>query len=211
MELKRNRTLTLDELDDLDLQSKEAEKIKPHKKVQGRFHLPVLYLNDPTQWEVAAPEDRRLFTSEVASKACIGNCCGHEGLKSACCHVDPNDLEHVLGPVPEDWIKDIIRWFGFKKIYYKREDIVIDFEEGKLLGETFFKNHEVFRSEGSYPMLRLQVTGPRFACKFLSTETGGCTIYAQRPDFCKDYYCSWVQANFLVKTREHPNRYVKLR
>lgn len=210
MELKINRTITLAELEELEKEAKKKEN-KESKKIEGRFHLPVLYLNDPTQWEMASPENMRVFSPDISEKTCVGNCCGHEGLKSGCCHVDPTDLEHVLGPVDEKWIKRIIQWFSFKQIFFKREDIVIDYEEDKIIGEMFFRGHEIFSSKSSYPMLRWQVTGPRFACKFLSTVTGRCTIYAERPQMCEDYFCSYLKANFLLKTREHPNRYVKLR
>ena len=212
MELKLNRTLTIEQLEELDAQTKVIEKKEPKKKAESRFHLPVLYLNDPTQWTVAEEQDWKVFTPEISEKVCVGGCCGVEGLKSACCHLDPENIEHVLGPLDEQWIKDIIKWFNVtKKIHYKREDIVIDYEEGKIIGETFFRGHEVFASQASYPMLRFQVTGQRFACKFISTQTGRCTIYSERPIMCRDYYCQMVLGNYLVKTREHPNRYVKLR
>lgn len=180
------------------------------QKVLNKYHLPVLYINDATQWE-NNPHKLR-FTDEVAKKTCLENCCGYEGLKCACCMLDPNDLEHVLGKVDEQWIEDIRQWFKTtKKMFLSREDVVIDYEEGKLLGETWFNDHPVFRNEKSYPMLRIQVYGQRFVCKFLNVKSGVCTIYSQRPNMCKDYYCQYIKSNFLVRTRQNPNTYVNLK
>lgn len=180
------------------------------QKVLNKYHLPVLYINDATQWENNPHKQR--FTDEIAKKTCLENCCGYQGLKCACCMLDPNDLEHVLGKVDEQWIEDIKHWFKTtKKMFLSREDIVIDYEEGKLLGETWFNDHPVFKNEKSYPMLRIQVYGQRFVCKFLNVKSGACTIYSQRPNMCKDYYCQYIKSNFLVKTRQNPNTYINLK
>jgi Fe-S-cluster containining protein len=169
---------------------------------KNKYYIPTLYINDPTLWVPQPREKRRMFTSEVAEQTCLGNCCGVEGLKAACCYIDTNDLEHVLGPVEEEWIKNIIRWFNKKDIYYKRSNIVIDFDEGTYIGENFFNGHQVFQSRQSYPMMRMQVVGPRMACIFLNTETGRCTIYHQRSDMCVFYYCQYCKTNFSLKELE---------
>ena len=187
-----------------------VNEVEQPQKVLNKYHLPVLYINDATQWENNPHKQR--FTDEVAKKTCLENCCGYEGLKCACCMLDPNDLEHVLGKVDEQWIEDIRQWFKTtKKMFLSREDVVIDYEEGKLLGETWFNDHPVFRNEKSYPMLRIQVYGQRFVCKFLNVKSGVCTIYSQRPNMCKDYYCQYIKSNFLVRTRQNPNTYVNLK
>lgn len=205
---KDSKTRTIKSIE----QPQQQEKIvvvEP-QKIINKYHLPVLYINDATQWENNPHKQR--FTDDVAKKTCLENCCGYEGLKCACCMLDPNDLEHVLGKVDEQWIENIRQWFkNTKKMFLSREDIVIDFEEGKLLGETWFNDHPVFKNEKSYPMLRIQVYGQRFVCKFLNVKSGVCTIYSQRPDMCKDYYCQYVKSNFLVKTRQNPNTYVNLK
>lgn len=177
----------------------------------GRFYLPVLFINDSTQWPSQPLENRKKMTDELNTSTCVGNCCGVKGLKSGCCTVDPEDIEHVLGPLDEKWIKDTLKWFVSKGIYFKRDDLVIDYEEGKILGNTFFNGHPVFQSKDSYPIMRMQPTGPRFACKFLSVDTGRCTIYHQRPEMCRTYFCEYVKANFLLRTKDHPNRYIKVR
>ena len=187
-----------------------VNEVEQPQKVLNKYHLPVLYINDATQWENNPHKQR--FTDELAKKTCLENCCGYEGLKCACCMLDPNDLEHVLGKVDEQWIEDIRQWFKTtKKMFLSREDVVIDYEEGKLLGETWFNDHPVFRNEKSYPMLRIQVYGQRFVCKFLNVKSGVCTIYSQRPNMCKDYYCQYIKSNFLVRTRQNPNTYVNLK
>ncbi len=215
------RSLSSEELASLEKKSREMvrdivkkppsdpEKNKePPKK--DRFYLPVLRINDPTQWDSKPLSERKYFTDDVAKSVCIGNCCQVEGLSAGCCQLDPDDLEHVLGPVDEAWIKDTIKWFKKKGMDVTRHDIVIDYEEGKLIGQKFFNDHEVFKRPDTYPIIRIQASGIRFSCKFLNVQTGKCTIYAQRPNMCKDYYCSYIKANFLVKTKNHPNKYEKI-
>ena len=213
MDLKPSRRMSVDELESLEAETRSSEP-EPNV-VAERFYLPVLRINDPSEWP-SLPLDQRLpLTDQQAHDTCLGNCCGVPGLKAGCCHLDPADLEHVLGPIKkpldEHWIRDILKWFNAKGIWLKREDVVVDFEEGQVMGRTLFGDHEVFKSRESYPMLRVQVVGPRYACKFLSPETGRCTIYGQRPKMCRDYYCEYIKGSFLVRTAEHPNRYEKLR
>jgi Fe-S-cluster containining protein len=156
-------------------------------------------------------ENRIHFTDPVAYNTCIGNCCGVKDLKAACCYLDPDDIEHVLGPLDEEWISGFVKHLRKQGLSAGRHDVVIDFEEGKLIGEKFFRGHPVFQSPDSYPILRIQAVGPRFACKFLNFETGKCTIYNNRPNMCRDYLCQYIRANFLVRTKAKPNTYQKLR
>lgn len=179
-------------------------------KKRDKFYLPVLYINDATQWPTKPNSERQHFTDAVAKETCLGKCCGVEGLRAACCQLDPEDLEHVLGPVDEEWIKKTIKWFKNKGMNVTRHDIVIDYEEGKLIGQTWFNDHEIFKMPDTYPILRIQANGQRFACKFLNVHNGMCTIYEHRPNMCRDYLCAYVKANFLVKTHNHPNTYKKI-
>ena len=176
-------------------------------KKENRFYLPVLNVNHLDHWPPAPLSERKHFTDGVAKETCLSNCCGVPGVKSACCRLDPDDLEHVLGPLDEDWIRKIIKFFARKGLNLKRQDIVIDYEEGVLIGRKFFNSHRVFENKDSYPFMRFQVDGPHFSCKFLNGENGMCNIYSERPDMCRNYLCSYVKSNFLVKTKEHPNRW----
>lgn len=182
-------------------------------KVPSKFYLPVLRINDASQWESKPLSERTHWTDDNAKKTCLGNCCGVKDLRAGCCQLDTDagDMEHVLGPVDEDWIKRTIHWFRKKGINVTRHDLVIDWDEGKLIGRQFFHDHEVFKQKDSYPILRIQANGKRFACKFLNVHNGMCTIYEQRPDMCRDYLCEYVKANFLVATKDHPNTYKKIR
>lgn len=205
-------------MEELELIEKEVRSFQQKLQTQNKktapkhdkYHLPVLNINSPTEWPSLPKEERKLLTDELSTATCVGNCCGVNGLKSGCCKLDPYALEHVLGPIEEEDITRIIRWFKTKNIHYKRADVVIDFEEGKLIGQKFFNGHEVFNSAATYPILRIQVAGPFYSCKFLS-DTGFCTIYANRPNMCRNYLCEYILSNFLVKTKTHPNRYEKLR
>jgi hypothetical protein len=230
MKIKPQLPRSVDELEKISQEkAKEDNAIKQannrkflgnlHKPLKNdkdnRFHLPVLNLNDPTQWPSQPLENRLKFTDEVALHTCLGNCCGVEGLKAACCHLDPDDLEHVLGPVTESWITEIVNWLNIKGIKATRSDVVIDFDEGKLIGQKFFtgERQAVFSSKESYPMLRFQIDGPRFSCKFLNPISGKCSIYIKRPEMCKGYLCQYIKANFFVKSDpiNHPNTYKKIR
>jgi Fe-S-cluster containining protein len=233
MEIKVRPALTVEELEKLkkerevvDNAAKKKEmsrivrgnlqaKVDAAKAKTDRFHLPVLHINDPTQWPSQPNENRPRFTDEVAYNTCLGNCCGVEGLKAGCCQMDPDDMEHVLGPLDEEWIEDIVKWLRRKGIAASRADVVIDWEEGKIIGEKFFNGERkaVFLAKESYPILRFQVFGPRFACKFLNPTNGKCTIYEKRPKMCRGYLCQYVKANFLIRTDpvNHPHTYTKFR
>ena len=121
MKLQQKKSLSIEELEQIDKKSvntptlpKEngSDKTEPNEKsFHDRYYLPVLNLNHATEWSPKPLSERKHFTDEVAMETCLGNCCGVEGLKGACCQIDPYDLEHVLGPVTEDCIKKIINYF----------------------------------------------------------------------------------------------------
>lgn len=176
-----------------------------------RFYLPVLNLNNERYWPPKKRTERQFWTDEKAFEVCVGNCCNVPGLKAACCRLDPEDLEHVLGPVTEEDIRKIIVKLSKQGMTVKRSDVVVDFEEGKIIGDKFFGSHKIFNEPTSYPMLRMQLDGPRFTCKFLSPETGKCGIYKFRPAMCEGYLCQYVQNNYMIRTRDKPNTFRKIR
>lgn len=185
------------------LDKKELQALKKENK----YYLPVLRLNDPAFWPEKKNSEKRHLTDAIAAETCLSNCCGHPGVKSACCRMDPDDLEHVLGPVDEKSIKRLIKWFAAKGITMKREDIVIDFEEGKIIGEKLFNGHQIFERKESYPIMRFQVEGPRYACKFLNQTTGHCSVYPVRPDpMCVTYYCRYIKANFHMNSKGYKGK-----
>lgn len=187
------------------------EDLDPKKLRQDmKFFLPVLKINHVEMWPPLPKAERKHFTDEVAKQTCLSNCCGHAGLKSACCRMDPADLEHVLGPLDEEWIAQIIKWFKKKNIHLTRHDVVIDFEEGQIIGRNLFNSHPIFEDKKSFPIMRFQVDGPRYSCKFLNNQTGMCTIYESRPDMCRNYLCNFVKSNFLVKSKTNPGKWQAL-
>lgn len=210
------KTISLEELIE---QSKIADYTEPQGVKQQSnqeilkkdiFFVPRLEINKPEYW----PDNpnKKHFLPVIAEKTCLGNCSGVEGLKSGCCKLNPDDIEHVLGPCDEKWIKqikeDLFKKFGVR---YSREDIVIDYEEGKKIGEKHFNNHAVFKNKDAYPILRMQMAGTNFACKFLNLLSGKCSIYELRPEFCRGYYCNYIKANFLVRKQGTQTQYVDLR
>jgi Fe-S-cluster containining protein len=200
--------IPLEEFDDAS--GNLVEDLLPKSIEKNKWHMPRLNVNDDTFYE--AVENPTLFTDKVALDTCLGNCCGVKGLKAACCHLNPDTLEHVLGPVDEKWIKEFIKiMHSTNGMTLTRSDIVVDYEEGKIMGKQLFNDHPVFQDPKAYPFLRMQVYGPRYACKFLNPQTNKCGIYAHRPTFCRNYYCSYVKANFLVRQPGTQNTYVKLR
>ena len=182
------------------------EELRDLKK-ENRFYLPVLHINHMDMWPPKPKSQRKHFTDKMAKEVCLSRCCGVDGLKSACCRLDPDDIEHVLGPLSEEWISSIIKWFKKKGVNVTKQDIAIDFDEGVLIGRKFFNGHRVFEDPKSYPIMRFQVDGPHFSCKFLNNASGMCNIYEQRPDMCRNYLCGFVKSNFLVRTKEHPNQW----
>lgn len=230
MEIKQKKSLSLDDLIEMDKQRQTEQQVKvpsrnqtlkeqeqdpnQEKDYRDKYYLPVLNINQEQEWISKPKDERRHFTDEVAMKTCLGNCCGVPGLKGGCCHLDPVDLEHVLGPVDEEWIKDIVKWFRKKGLNFSRQDIVIDYDEGVVIGDTLFKdspNNAVFKDKKAYPFLRFQVLGPRYVCKFMNPTTYKCQIYEVRPNMCRTYYCQFIFSNFLVKTKAHPNRWQVVR
>jgi len=211
MELEGAKSYDPFEVDDNLTKKGKGKPRRPPKdelyqaRKDNKYYLPVLSLNDETMWPVASLKDRRHLTDKLAEEVCLSNCCGVPGVFSACCRLDPDDLEHVLGPVKEKWVKRFLRYAIKKGWNYKRSDVVIDYEEGKLIGDRFFDGHPIFGKPFSYPMMRIQAMGPRFGCKFLNPDNGMCGIYEQRPDMCRGYYCQHIKKNFLVQTQDKPN------
>lgn len=207
-----SKTLRIDfennEFETSSLENKKDEAFLGEKP--DKFYLPVLNLNQEQHWPSKPVNERKHFTDDVAYDTCLGNCCGHEGLKAGCCQIDVDDLEHVLGPIDEDWIKNFVRTNKKNGNNISRQDVVIDFEEGKLIGDKFFNGHEIFKQKTSYPMFRFQIYGHRFICKYLNASTKKCEIYLQRPNMCASYICQYVKTNFLVKP-QNSNTYMKIR
>lgn len=217
---KTVRTISIDELyendkdHDIALQSDHKkhnlskEELRELKK-ENRFYLPVVYLNHMDMHPSKPNSERSHWTDKKAMETCLGNCCGIPGTKAMCCRLNPEQLEHVLGPLDEKWIKKIVEWFKKRGISVTRQDIVIDYEEGVLIGRNFFNGHEIFEKKESYPIMRMQIEGPHFACKFLNNMTGMCNIYQERPGMCRNYLCGYVKSNFFVKTKQKPNTWSK--
>jgi len=221
MKLKPSGITTYEELLEMEKNNKIEENLKPIeiiKQQQGEekydnTYIPVLNLNHIEEWPSQPLENRRHWTDKVAEEVCLNNCCNKSGFGGACCKLDPSfDLDHVLGPVDEKSIERLINFFNRKGINYKRKDIVIDFEEGKIIGQKFFNGHPVFFKESSYPIMRIKAVNSYFACIFLNPHNNKCTVYSHRPDpMCTQYLCQYVQTNFLVRTPQHPNTFKKLR
>lgn len=225
MTIKRVRSISIEELMKRDeeqnrLVAEEPSEKKEKKRLEGdelraekrnnKYYLPVLHINDAAMWPAKPKSERKHFTPEVAVDTCTNRCCGVDGLAAACCKLDPDDIEHVLGPLDDEYIEKLLKWFQKKGINYKRKDIVIDYEEGVLIGRKFFNGHRVFEDPKSYPFFRMQVDGPRFSCKFLDPNRSFCVIYEQRPDMCRNYLCNYVKSNFFTKTKEKPNTWVMI-
>lgn len=173
-----------------------------------KYYLPRLNINNQDCY----PQQEKLkyFTEKNAIETCTRNCCGIKGIKSACCILDPNDLEHVLGPLDEKWIKSIVRILRSKShINVDRNDVVIDYEEGMTMGKSLFNDNPVFKDPKAYPIMRIQTMGPRYICKFANPVSGMCGIYPHRPTMCSTYYCSYVKANYLIKIPGTQNTFMR--
>lgn len=207
---KRTIINTVDNIQEPIKEITEKPSEDGKKRLPTKFYLPVLNLNQKDKWESLEKKDRKHLTPELAEDVCTNNCCGYEGLAAGCCQLDPENLEHVLGAITKEDISRILKHFRKINPSIERSDIVIDQEEGELIGRTFFNDHPVFKSESSYPMLRIQIYENRFICKFLNPKTKRCGIYSVRPDMCSGYYCAYVKSKFLIKTPNQPNIYKKI-
>lgn len=186
------------------------------EKVDGKHYLPVLNINDESMWESKPNSQREHLTDEKAYEVCMKNCCGVPGLFAACCRMDPDDLEHVLGPVDEDWIKKTIKQWKKQGYEITRSDLVIDYEEGKIIGDKLFNGNDIFKNPSCYPILRFKVHGQRYACQFMNPDNGLCRLYGEgsndkRPGFCKTYYCEYIKKNFLVRRNNNSNKWEKIK
>lgn len=115
------------------------ENIEENKK-KAKFYLPVLYINDPTQWPSKPMSERQHFTDEVAKATCLGNCCNVKDLRAGMLSAWP--WWHRTCPWACRWggIKKTIKWIAMEEwTYVTRHDIVIDYEEGKLIGKDIFQ------------------------------------------------------------------------
>jgi hypothetical protein len=207
LELEQENDIALD--NDHKKHNFSKEELHDLKK-ENRFYLPVVYLNHMDMHPSKPNSEREHWTDKKAMETCLGNCCGIPGTKSMCCRLSPNGLEHVLGPLDDKWIKKIVEWFKKRGISVTRQDIVIDHEEGVLIGRNFFNGHEIFEKKETYPIMRMKVEGPHFACKFLNNMNGMCNIYQERPNMCRDYLCGHVKSNFFVKSKNKPNTWSKI-
>jgi Fe-S-cluster containining protein len=205
----KKRTVSLNDLIELEQDDRE-EPLLPLSIENNKWMMPRLNINDDSFY--IKSQTLRHFTDEVATETCLSNCCGIKGLKAACCQINPETLEHVLGPIDEDWIVGLIKVLkSTNGMVLNRNDIVIDFEEGRAMGRELFNDHPVFQDPKAYPILRMQVMGPRFACKFLNPVNGKCNIYKFRPEMCRGYYCAYVKANFVVKKPGTGNTFMRIK
>ena len=208
--IKKRFVSSLDILSEIDNDPLKLDEDFLPAKLKNKWEMPRLNINDDSFYPIA--ENPTPFTDKVATETCLGNCCGIKGMKAACCHLNPETLEHVLGPIDEKWIKSFIQSVhSTNGMTLTRADVVVDFEEGQVMGRELFNDHPVFQDPKAYPFLRMQVYGPRYACKFLNPQTNKCTIYHLRPQMCRGYYCGYVKANFLVKQPGTQNTFIKLR
>lgn len=192
------------------LPSESESNSNNEKKLRSKIHLPILYLNKEEEWKPAPLSERRHLTDKVAHEVCGSNCCGYKDLAAACCQISPENLEHILGAITKEDISRLLKQLKKSIPTIEKSDIVIEREEGMLIGKTFFEGHDIFNQKTSYPMLRFQIYENRFICKFLNPKTKQCTVYSARPDMCRDYFCRYIKSNFLVRTPSNPNIYKKV-
>jgi Fe-S-cluster containining protein len=217
---KTVRTISIDELieqegsNELMVESNSNKNLSKEElrelKKENRYYLPVLYLNHMDMYPSKPNSERQHWTDKKAMETCLGNCCGIPGTKAMCCKLNPDHLEHVIGPVDEKWIKKTIEYFRKKGITMTRQDLVIEYEEGVLIGQNFFKGHAIFERKDAYPIMRMKLEGPHFSCIFLNSKNNMCNIYEVRPELCRVYLCGYVKSNFFVKGKRKQNVWEKL-
>ncbi len=215
MKIEQKGTLSVEDLQKLEQARKELEqtsavsykvgtlqKLKqPQTALQDKFHLPLLNFESESEYPPISSGERIHLTDELHRNICNRHCCGIDGLGWACCFINPDSPEHVLGPVDKKWIKQ----FGTSN--------TMEEDEGKEFARKRLAVHyEPFFRSQNYPMLRLQIYGGLYVCRNFDLKTRGCMLSCkQRPEICRNYLCEYLRANYFVRLPEHPHIYVKVR
>ena len=116
---------------------------------------------------------------------CSKKCLGYEGNHGGCCSAYNN---WILGAVKdeEEFLKNLSMKFGRE---VKREEVLIDFEEGKKL----FPNKQSWQNPNNYPAIKVNTEDPAKYCIFYNKTIRACGIYEIRPSMCRKYECDYLK------------------
>jgi len=121
-----------------------------------------------------------------ACDICSNKCFGIEGYDGSCCTVEERDW--IMGPIhdAEEFIKKLSNKLGRA---INRDDIFIDYEEGKSL----FPLKPVWQNKDHYPAFRIDLNNKRLPCIFYNTTVKSCMVYSIRPKTCRDFKCDYLK------------------
>lgn len=119
---------------------------------------------------------------------CSDKCYGINDYHGSCCSIENRDF--IIGPHhdSQDFVERLSIKFGRK---INREDVFIDYEEGKKL----FPFKKSWQNQQSFPALRIDFNNPKLSCIFYNTTIRACTVYELRPETCMNYECEYLSQN----------------
>ena len=130
--------------------------------------------------------NREEFRAQVVEYQCSHKCMGHAGSKGGCCTLDGRDF--IIGP-----IRDVDAFLARLRQQLGREveraEVLIDYDEGAKM----FPGLASWRNPANFPALRVLPNAPRRPCRFYDVGAGMCSIYAARPEACRNYECHWLK------------------
>lgn len=128
------------------------------------------------------------------AQICSTKCYGVDNHDGACCKIADRDF--IIGPHSEEDIIGFLTRLSTKfDREIKREDVFIDYEEGKNL----FPNKLNWQSPKNYPAFRIDTNNPNYPCIFYNETVKACMIHNIRPLVCFNYYCDYVRKNGDIK------------
>ena len=129
---------------------------------------------------------REALRLQVIGYTCSQNCMGFRGNAGGCCTLDDRDF--IPGPVrdADTFLIDLGRRLGRE---VSREEVFIDFEEGRAL----FPDRPSWQEPANYPAMRVLPDVEWIPCRFYDKTTGACTVYDIRPAMCRNFLCDHLK------------------
>jgi len=119
---------------------------------------------------------------------CRNKCQGIDRFYGACCTLD--NKNYIIGTHKEEEVKEFLKRLS-KKFgrEVKREEVFIDYEEGKKL----FYDRQVWQDPDNYPAMRVDAENSMFPCIFYNLALKQCSIHEIRPYTCKWFLCPYLK------------------
>lgn len=119
---------------------------------------------------------------------CSFKCYGIEGYDGSCCTLEGRDW--IMGPCLdwENFLTDLSNKIG-RKVEFS--EVFYNYSEGSKL----FPDKQVWQNPNNFPAFRVDLNSPRKPCIFYNQSIKSCMVYKIRPETCRNYSCSYLEAN----------------